>query len=106
MKTIYYNRDTIFKVTDDDFNKIMDQFDNGEHRVFIKSLQVVLTDKFLWAGNEPADKNIGWTHDGRKVFKKFGEWRFSESPELKPDMRYYPELTKDELPLSKAIALK
>ena len=102
---VKYSEKDVFELTDMEFKLALENWNKGKS-VFVSRLGVSLSPYYRWAGREPSDLNIGFTHDGRKVFKRFGEWRFLECPELTPDMRFYPELTKDELPSSKELALK
>jgi len=39
----------------------------------------------------------GRLHDGVKVVKKFGKWIDPYNPDITFDLRYYPELAKDEV---------
>ena len=98
MKTIYYNSNNQFKLTDEEFQKVMEQFNNGKRTVYVKRLETFLTNKFIWAGNEPEDPNIGYAREnGEKFIKKYGEWKLARDPTLKVDTNYYRSVAKDNL---------
>jgi len=83
-----------FELTADEFSKFQVAL-NKAKMVWIPRLEVFLTDKFIWAGKRPPNKNIRVLHDGSKAIKKFGQWFSASQPDVKIDLKYYPELLKD-----------
>ncbi|MDA2921678.1 hypothetical protein MYX07_00240 [Patescibacteria group bacterium AH-259-L07] len=96
MIKVKYSEQDIFELTEQEFKKALSEWNKGRS-VFVRRLGASLSPYYRWAGVEPVNPNAGYTRDGRKMFRKFGEWRFVECPELKPDLTYYPEIAKDEL---------
>jgi len=96
MIIVKYSETDVFVLTSDEFKKALVEWNQGRS-VFITRLGASLSPYYRWAGEKPDDLNVGYTHDGRKMIKRFGEWRFSDCPELIPDLNYYQEIAKDKL---------
>ena len=96
MKTINYGKEN-FTLTDEEFEKFIKATETSK-RVYIPRLKVFLSDMFIWAGEKPADNNRRKLSDGSYAIKKFGEWYSEKMPDAKIQLRYYPELLKDEEP--------
>ncbi len=98
MKTIYYNSKNKFKLTDEEFQNIMKQFNNGAETVYVERLGTFLTNRFIWAGEEPERDDVGYAkEDGEKFIKKYGQWKLAREPEAKVDYSYYQSVANDNL---------
>ena len=94
---IYYDKENQFELTDEEFKKALPAFDSGKN-VWIERLQVHLTPYYKWAGRKPLNPNVGYAReDGRKMIKRFGEWRCADDPDLKINTEYYKSVAKDDL---------
>ena len=51
MKTVFYNKNASFELTDDEFKKALVEFDKGR-RVYIQRLKISLSPLYLWAGEK------------------------------------------------------
>lgn len=91
---IYYDNSNQFILTEEEFKQALPVFEQGKN-VWIERLQVHLTPYYKWAGQKPADPNRRLLNDGGYAIKKFGEWYSEKQPDIKIDVRYYPELLKD-----------
>ena len=85
---------TQFNLTEEEFSKFTEAIKNSK-LVWIPRLEVFLTDKFIWAGKKPADPNRRLLNDGGYAIRKFGTWYSEKMPDVKLDLRHYPELLKD-----------
>jgi len=94
MKTIFYSTQAKFKLTDEEFDGFIKQINQGKKQIWVSRLKVFLSDKFIWAGEEPEDPNRRKLKDGTIVYRKFGTW-YCEKSNAKIDTSYYPELNKD-----------
>ncbi|MBL7045380.1 MAG: hypothetical protein ISR98_02160 [Parcubacteria group bacterium] len=94
MKTINYGKAS-FTLTEEEFKKFIKATENSK-RVYIPRLEVFLSDMFIWAGEKPDDNNRKLLHDGSYAIKRFGEWYSEKMPDAKIQLKYYPELLKDE----------
>ena len=94
---VKYSEQDIFELTDDEFKAALMHWNKGKS-VFITRLGVSLSPYYRWAGEKPNNPDLGYAReDGRKVFKKFNEWRFVECPDLNPDLNYYKSLARDDV---------
>lgn len=97
MMTIYYDGNTKFELTEEEFKNALPAFNQGKN-VWVERLQVHLTPFYKWAGKKPLTSNTeGYLHDGTKVIKKFGIWVDAKDSNIKLDYNYYPELVRDEV---------
>ena len=91
MKTIFYNKEAQFNLTDEEFDLFIK---NPGKKVLIPRLNVFLSDMFIWAGDKP--KEIDTTkrtlYDGTRVINKFGAWYLENNQDVKVDLNYYSEL--------------
>ena len=85
---------TQFQLTEDEFKKFTKALENSK-MVWIPRLEVFLTDKFIWAGQKPASPDRRLLNDGGYAIRKFGTWYSEKAPDVKLDMKHYPELLKD-----------
>lgn len=92
--TIYYDHQNQFQLTDEEFAKALPAFEQGKN-VWIARLQVHLTPYYKWAGKKPVDPDRRQLHDGNFAIKRFNEWYSEKAPNIKIDLKYYPELLKD-----------
>lgn len=98
---VKYSEKDVFELTDEEFKFALGNWNKGKS-VFITRLNVSLSPFYRWAGEKPVDPDVGYAReDGRKVFKRFGEWRFVESPDLSPDLNYYKSLARDDVSVEK-----
>ena len=95
--TVFYSKEAQFILSDDEFKAFMEAAKGGK-KVWIPRLKVFLSDMFIWAGEKPDQENKPVRlHDGLMAFRdKWGAWRPLNNPDSKIDLRYYPELTKDD----------
>jgi len=97
MYIAFYNAQSQFEITESEFQQAMVAWNKGQG-IFIPRLNVFLSKNVIWAGQKPSDPNKGYAReDNRPVFKKFGEWRFVECPELAPDLTFYKSLAQDNV---------
>ena len=61
-------------------------------RINISSIEFILPSSAI-----QSKMNIGYNSKGEKFIKSFGQWKLARDPNLNLDMRYYPEVAKDEL---------
>ena len=94
MKTVFYSASVQFELTDEEFNSFMEATEKAS-RVYIKRLGAYLSNKFIWAGNKPADPNVRTCRDGSVAIKKFGQWVDAKDNAVIMDLQYYPELLKE-----------
>lgn len=95
MKTIFYSKEAQFELNDDEFTAFIGQL-KTKKRVWIPRLNAFLSDMFIWAGDKPNDPNRRLLHDGTYVVNKFGTWVDAKDETIKIDMKFYPELIKNE----------
>ncbi|MEA3430175.1 MAG: hypothetical protein U9R08_02800 [Nanoarchaeota archaeon] len=89
MKTVKYNSDT-FQLTEEEYERALIVWATGKP-IRIKRLGCSLSPYWSWAGNPPGER---YSHDGRKLIKKFGQLVFAECPDRTIDYKYYPEVAK------------
>jgi hypothetical protein len=93
MKTIFYNKESQFNLTDEEFDSFIK---NPGKKVFIPRLNVFLSDMFIWAGEKPKEaSNSRLLKDGTRAFNKFGVWVLESNHDIKIDINYYPELKEE-----------
>jgi len=93
----FYGGNNKFELTESEFQQAMKAWNSGSG-IFIPRLKVYLSKSVLWAGVKPIDENIGYAReDGRKMFKKFGEWKCCDAPDLQVNLEYYKSVANDDL---------
>lgn len=97
MPFIYYDNHSQFELTEDEFEKTMQAFDNDQS-VWVDRLGVHLSPYYKWAGEKPEEQNVGYAREnGKKMIKKYGQWKLAEAPEKKIDFNYYNSVAADDL---------
>lgn len=91
---IYYDASNQFDLTDEEFKNALPAFEQGKN-VWVERLKVHLTPFYKWAGERPPSQSKRTLSDGTKAERKFDIW-YLEGTDTKINVRYYPELLKDE----------
>lgn len=91
MKTIFYSKDAQFELTEEEYQLAIISWDKGK-RCFIKRLSVSLSPLYIWAGDKPENPDRKKNRDGQWCIKKFDQWYLENNPDIKVNLRYYPEL--------------
>ena len=94
MKTVFYSKDAQFKLTDEEFEKFIPEANQGK-KVYIPRLRAVLSNMFIWAGDQPYDTNKVKLKDGTIAVLKFGTWVDDKDNNVKINLDYYPELREE-----------
>lgn len=93
MKTIFYGKNYLFELNDEEFKAFIKALETSK-RVWIPRLKVFLSDMFIWAGDKPEylSSDQRTLHDGTRAVLRFGRWVSETDESIKIDLSYYPEL--------------
>lgn len=82
MKYIKYGLD-VYVLTNEAFNNLMEKFNQGHDRVYVKEIDATLSKNFSYAGEPPLSQeelNKKYLGD-REVINNYGKWYFKDDPE-------------------------
>lgn len=95
MKTVFYSKDIQFELTEEEYNKALLVWNNGQ-KAFISRLGVSLSPLYIWAGNKPVSEyqSRKLNSDKQWCVDRFGnnDWRLENDQDVKVNLHYYPEL--------------
>ncbi len=94
MRIVFYSTNSQFQLTDEEFDAFIKAVQSNKG-VWIPRLEAFLTDKFIWAGKQPADLKRIALHDGGYAIWHNFAWRPEKNLEAKLDLSFYPEVLKD-----------
>jgi len=84
-------------VTKEQRNRIGQAIDAGKKHIFINDNLIMVNAITGIYVEEAHEQNVGYLHDGTKVFKQFGEWKDANNPHVRLDRAYYPEIAEDRV---------
>ena len=93
MKIIYYSKDAQFQLINDEYEKALTAWNNGQ-KAFITRLNVSLSPLYIWAGEKTTAR--AQNRDNQWCVDRYNnnDWRLEKDESVKVDLSYYPELRK------------